>query len=1119
MSQAAYIANGQTVPAERFYELACDPARSVVVEACAGAGKTWMLVSRILRALLDGTAPQQILAITFTRKAAGEMRERLYGWLNAFVALDDVALGNELRIRGVAAERVPELADRLRTVHRAWLTEGQGVDIHTIHGWFSRLVKAAPLDVLAELGLPPELQLIEDIGDIWDELWGRFLRRVDACAEQPEVAAFASSFDVMVQEAGSHNLAAWLQRAVAQRMELILAHQAGTLLDGVPDAATWDDAWAGWAVPEEAACDPRLVARFQQLAAALGAIDKKKPQAAAEAMTDALLLADPRARAEALCKALLTASGEPRKQLGDVDVLPDLGWAQDWLMRLQQAMDQQDAHAWHTHMVLLCQLMFEEYGRFKRERGLADMNDLELGAARLLADPVLSGWVQERLDARVRHVLMDEFQDTSPLQWQALRAWLEGYAGAGGGRSGQAPVRVFLVGDPKQSIYRFRRAEPRVFQAARQFVVEAFAGELLACDHTRRNAPEVIELLNEAMSAAAQAGMFPDFRPHTTASSDIGAVHVMADVLRPEKLQADANSWRDALTTPREQPQATAKEAEAWQVARAVAWLVTQEGIPAEEVFVLARRRAPLMMVAAALDELGVPHLAPDDTLLVDTPEVRDLVALLDVLVSPQHDLSLAQVLRSPLFGAQDEDLMRLSAACRLIGTGTTWWEALMSLAASAPVEELAEDDVLRQAGAQLARWAALAEVLPPHDLLSRIVHDSALRQRVLAAVPPSQRQQAVFHIDALLTQALAMDAGRDATPYRWVRALKRLPVKLPPRTQHGAVQLLTIHGAKGLEARVVFLIDTDPAPTRADSYSLLIDWPPEQGRPAKVAFVRSERKPPPSLTALFAAEALAAQREEMNALYVAITRAKERLVISRSPGRLTRDDSWWRRLTACGPLQEAVPWQPEALLAADCAPDRAAEAQPVTVRCLPALRWPAASAKLSGEGETQAQPDARSDVQRLGETVHRALEWLTRLPAARRTPERVVRAVTHAVAEVGLAASWVAQAEQQVRTILTSGQAGPLLTPERVLWAGNEVPLQHEGQLLRIDRLVAVPHGEGRLWWVIDYKLGHRPEGDAQYLRQMQRYVAAVRALQPGEPVAAAFVTGQGEWVPVAQP
>jgi ATP-dependent helicase/nuclease subunit A len=153
-----------------------------------------------------------------------------------------------------------------------------------------------------------------------------------------------------------------------------------------------------------------------------------------------------------------------------------------------------------------------EYAQLKRERGWIDMGDLERAALALMSDEVLSGWVQERLDARVRHLLIDEFQDTNPLQWQALSAWLSSYSGAG-----KAPS-VFLVGDPKQSIYRFRRAEPQVFKAAQRFVAEGLGGDLLSCDHTRRNAPAIIGLVNQVMGQAQEAHEFDGFRAHSTES-------------------------------------------------------------------------------------------------------------------------------------------------------------------------------------------------------------------------------------------------------------------------------------------------------------------------------------------------------------------------------------------------------------------------------------------------------------------------------------------------------------------------------------------------------------------------------------------------------------------------
>ena len=159
---------------------------------------------------------------------------------------------------------------------------------------------------------------------------------------------------------------------------------------------------------------------------------------------------------------------------------------------------------------------------------------------------MLSGWVQERLDARVKHLLIDEFQDTNPLQWQALHSWLSGYAGAGGAAPG-----VFVVGDPKQSIYRFRRAAPQVFKAAQGFVVEGLGGDRLSCDHTHRNAPVIMATVNAVMGAAQEQGGYEGFRAHTTASNEAGAVARLPQIPRSDGDEdpaaingAHASDWR-----------------------------------------------------------------------------------------------------------------------------------------------------------------------------------------------------------------------------------------------------------------------------------------------------------------------------------------------------------------------------------------------------------------------------------------------------------------------------------------------------------------------------------------------------------------------------------------------
>ena len=175
---AAYEHNGQHITREGFYAIACDPARSVAVEACAGAGKTWMLVSRIVRALLDGCVANDILAITFTKKAAGEMRARLHEWLDDFAQLPDVELEVQLRIRGVADTVLQQDGTRLyaalRGLKQRLLLEGRPVQIRTFHSWFAALLRTAPLSVLQGMGLPLRYELLEDDSRAIAEVWPMF---------------------------------------------------------------------------------------------------------------------------------------------------------------------------------------------------------------------------------------------------------------------------------------------------------------------------------------------------------------------------------------------------------------------------------------------------------------------------------------------------------------------------------------------------------------------------------------------------------------------------------------------------------------------------------------------------------------------------------------------------------------------------------------------------------------------------------------------------------------------------------------------------------------------------------------------------------------------------------
>ena len=799
---------------------------------------------------------------------------------------------------------------------------------------------------------------------------------------------------------------------------------------------------------------------------------------------------------DAAWHALFTTTGTGRRDLGDAEGLADV---QVRLEKVAAQVRQHEARLEHLAMVRLSRVLLAEYAAYKREQGLADMADLEGCASSLLRDSTLAGWIQERLDARYRQVLIDEFQDTSPLQWHALHAWLAGYVGAGGGASGQRPPSVFIVGDPKQSIYRFRRAEPRVFEAVRHFVRDAMGGVVLECDHTRRNAPEIVEPINAIFAQAAELGEFGDYRRHSTEVAPTPQAGILA-LPAVARLRAGGAAiapdagldvvWRDSLRTPRHSPEEMLREAEARHVGRAVDELIRLQGIPTHEIMVLCRKRQSLRLAAQALREFHIPFLAVEDYALLDAPEVRDLIAVLDVLASPHHNLSLAQALRSPLFGASDDDLMTLA---QLAGPRGAWWPTLSKSANSSTTLQRASD--------LLQGWRRDCALLPPHDLLDRIIHQGEYRERVAALVPADQCAGALEAVDALLEQALTLDGARYATPYNFVRALKRRGVRVVAPARADAVRLLTVHGAKGLEARIVLIMDAQPEPGISGTPGLLVDWPVESEVPVCCAFLYAESKCPESLRALLQSEIAAREREEMNGLYVAMTRAKERLIVSATePNRRASGLSWWQRIES-----HAAPWQFSETPGMPAL--RALE--PARLKVLPSL-----ARDLAPQTDTSPQDvEAESTLRRLGRAVHRFLEWAT---SARRghTEAALPRLADAAAAEFDAPSDEVLRVGS---TILASSACARFFDARMLRWSGNEVSVGDGGDVLRIDRLVQFARALGSEWWVLDYKLAHRPDQLPAYRDQLVRYRDAVARLEPAVPVRCAFLTGDGQVIEIA--
>jgi ATP-dependent helicase/nuclease subunit A len=1082
----AYEHNGARISRELFYAIACDPRRSVAVEACAGAGKTWMLVSRILRALLAGAKPHEILAITFTKKAAGEMRQRLQEWLAGFAQASPEALAHALVTRGVIPRPSASEVQALKDLYPGLLAAGRPAQIRTFHSWFAALLRNAPLAVLEQLGLPAHYDLLEDDSEAIALVWRRFHAAVVA-----DPAAHAD-FEASVATHGRAQTQKALLSALAKRVEFALADAHGVVEASIKRLAEQFPDFAGLQQPGEIlqAEAPRQL--MSDAARLLGRADARTFSAKGRELELALAAGD----LHAVFEALLTQKGEPRKFSEKIEGLAQVRAAQELAMRLAAAAAQHEAWLHHQRMARLARLLIAEFAALKRERGWVDMNDVERAALVMLSDPVLSGWVQERLDARIKHLLIDEFQDTNPLQWQALHAWLSGYAGAGG----DAPS-VFIVGDPKQSIYRFRRAEPQVFRAAQGFVVESLEGDLLSCDHTHRNATAVMAVVNEVMAAAQSGGQYDGFRAHTTESQETGAVANLPQIPRGDPPRAGRGvkaspaepiEWRASLTTPRELPE---EKLMALECRQAAAWIAQQidAGAAPNDFMVLARKRDRLAVMEDELRALHIPAQQPEKTDLCAMAEVQDIAALLDALVSPTHDLSLARALKSPLFGLDDRALVALAIAgraAREAGRSSSWFEVLQK-----------QDDLpaeLKGVSTTLLRWKGWLDCLPPHDALETIYHDGDVLARFAAAAPASLRNSILAHLRALLGAALQVDGARYATPYGFVRALKAGGMQAPPLSDTQAVRLLTVHGAKGLESPAVLVLDSDCAPPRAETMGVVVEWPGEAPAPWRFAFIASETRPPPCSVEALEVEQTARRREELNALYVAMTRARTRLVLSSVQPHAAGEGSWWQRLLPlCTPLEP-----PHAVTAARHAIH---DSESFMLQQLPL----ATNVQPLIVPKPMAKPSPDSDESRFGQAVHRLLEGWTAGSGEFAQPQ--VRRVAREFALSEAAASEAASMAQRILT----GEGAWAWDAASVDWQANEVPLHHQGDLLRLDRLVRRA-GSGE-WWVLDYKAAARPEQQGELIEQLRRYRMAVQSAYPGAAVKAAFLTGQGKLVVVA--
>ncbi len=1089
---------------------AADPRAHAWVAAAAGTGKTQVLSARVLRLLLQGVPPAGILCLTFTKLAAAEMQDRVMRTLAHWSRCAPDQLVRDLAALGAAGDEATQL--RARRLFALVLEAPQGLAVQTIHAFAQSLIASFPV----EAGVAPGFAVIDDRD-------GAALRR-RLLAAAIEAAAADDPFLADLAEIGIGGG----EGRLAEIAQGLAGHEA--LLDRLPAAGLLpllrraiglpSDGDAGAALRAGLAGIDR--AGITRLAAALGRGGGVNALKLADGLSAWLGLADPAIGHDDFARLFLKADGDPKLPTTLVPKACDTAdptlrpFCETLCARLvgiarEQALYRIADHA--ARHLRVGQRLGADWRRAKARAGVVDYGDMIAAARRLLDGGEAADWVRFKLDSRIDHLLVDEAQDTNPAQWDIVRALVQEFFAGAGAR--EVERRLFVVGDFKQSIYRFQGADPHSYRTEGEFYgqLAADAGQdwrAIPLATNFRSVPTILELVDEVIETLLPTsfdpgGMVPK---HVANRSGQGCVTLWPPLV------ADAEAGEDDEDDDDAAPPAVEVQL-AQRIARSIAgWLdpeapllIPAHGRPArpEDILVLVQARGRFSgALVAALHEARVPVAGVDRLKLAEPLAVADLLALVRFVLQPDDDLTLAALLVSPFGGLDHDALYRLAAPRR----GTLW----AAVRASDEPAVVAARDWL----GEVLRFADLAA---PYAFFERILSGPLQgRRRLLGRLGEEARDA----IDAVLDQALAYEAAHPPSLQgflAWIEA-DDVEIKRDPDAPLDAVRLMTVHGAKGLQAPIVILADACRA-RKADHGPLLL--PIDDG--VLPVFVPGGEPLSGRLAAAAEARDAEAAREHCRLLYVALTRAEDLLYLG---GALKKgeppEDSWYAAVSAAmaglptdsveiegwdAPAieyrsGEARPWRRDAALHPDDTrselPDWVHRAAPQEAR----PPRPLSPSALAGDlvAAPPPGPGARAAAAR-GAALHALFERLPDVaPAAR--------------AAVG--AAWCAAGGHDPALV---GEVLAVLDDPRfaaVFGAGAlaEAPVAAvvDGQVIagKVDRLLVAADEV----LVVDFKTGRRVPADAAgadvfHLRQMAAYAAALARVFPQARVRAALLYTAG--------
>jgi ATP-dependent helicase/nuclease subunit A len=1110
------------IPAETIdnQRKASDPAYSVWVRANAGSGKTHVLAQRVVRLLLNGADPSKILCLTFTKAAAANMSLRVFGILSKWTALDDDALRKTLDDLG-APETIGLDAAR-QLFARAVETPG-GLKIQTIHAFCERILHLFPF----EANVPARFEALDEDQqslllqqareEMFEEAYGNSTTKLAAALGLIAEEISSSSFEGLLREATSHRAA---MHYAARLQSDRFARELGTRLGLAPGETR--------AGIEESILQHGLSKdRWQVIVDALKASSSNDVKVADRYLECIKLEAGPEC-IEAYFDIFFTTTGNPRKSLVTKkiakDIADDLDREFARISPLREKLKAARVTEQSTALYLVCDKVLQNYTRLKQAGGYLDFEDLIERTNGLLKRSD-TGWILYKLDQGIDHILVDEAQDTSPQQWQILTSLADEFFA---GESARTVKRTFFaVGDEKQSIFSFQGAVPKEFgenatkfskqvkDAGREFddvplrssfrssatiltgvdtvfgIKENYTGLSSEDLHTvheavKKSLPGLVEiwpLIGPQPKAEPDDWLMPVDAMRETAPQSILARRV-ADKIN-DLLHADNGGYSEAVHD------------EQGKTRR----------VQAGDIMILVRRRdAFFEAVIRALKMKGIAVAGADRLKLMDHIAVMDLVAAGRAALLPQDDFTLACVLKSPLFGLDDDDLMKLAPGRK---------HSLLRELQNSP------DPRHVQAYERIVSWGSSARSLGPFRFFADLLGAQRGRKAILGRLGA----EAGDAVDEFLRLALEWERTQTPSLTAFLQHMQGadIEIKRDLEAAGGAVRVMTVHASKGLESKIVFLPDTCATPTgRFDPNIMeIVDGHEETRLPV---WKRKKGQNPQAVEELVNKFREDQAAEYRRLLYVAMTRAEERLYICGHHGeREPPKDCWYEMIRNTLPENLALhpaPWgegeviqigsgarlehspgdlQPDQENALpswlfEAAPHEAPPAPPIR----PSQALDAADQmELTGERSAQS---GRAEAILAGTLTHALLQYLPGLtaekwelaahryvarrgaqfPSSRR--EAIVKDVISVLERPDLAPLFTADARAEVAI------SGRIAKP-----AGGEIEITG-----RIDRMGISTDAI----YLADFKTGSIPPGEQvpqKYIAQMALYRAALEPLFPG--------------------